>query len=84
MQQIGDWLNRLGLAEYTQRFVENGIDVGVLRDLTEEDLKELGLVVGHRRKLLRAIAELEGARARRNKRKSSRSRRIAPNDGSSR
>ena len=60
MQQIADWLEKLGLAEYAQRFADNAIDLSVIRDLTEQDLKELGVLLGHRRKILRAIAELDG------------------------
>src|SRR5271156_3525573 len=60
MQQIADWLKELGLSEYGQRFAENGIDISVLRDLTDQDLKDIGVLLGHRRKLLRAIAELIG------------------------
>jgi predicted ATPase/class 3 adenylate cyclase len=59
MQEISDWLNRLGMSEYAQRFAENRIDFSVLRDLTDQDLKDLGVVLGDRRKLLRAIANLE-------------------------
>ena len=44
MQQIADWLNRLGMSEYAQRFVENGIDFSVLPDLTDQDLKEIGVL----------------------------------------
>ena len=61
MQQIADWLEKLGMSEYAQRFAENDIDSSVLRDLTDQDLKELGVSLGHRRKMLRAIAELAGA-----------------------
>ena len=57
MQQIGDWLKELGLSEYSQRFVENDIDVSVLPHLTDQDLKELGVSLGHRRKMLAAIAK---------------------------
>jgi class 3 adenylate cyclase len=60
VQQIADWLEKLGLSEYAQRFVENDIDVSVLRHLTDQDLKELGISLGHRRKLLAAIAEMAG------------------------
>jgi class 3 adenylate cyclase len=60
MQQIADWLEKLGMSEYAQRFAENGIDFGVLPDLTDQDLKDIGVLLGHRRKLLRAIAELSG------------------------
>src|SRR5215472_15455614 len=59
MQQIGDWLEKLGMSEYAQRFAENRIDFSVLRDLTDQDLKDLGVVLGDRRKMLRAIGELE-------------------------
>jgi class 3 adenylate cyclase/predicted ATPase len=61
MTGVTEWLKSIGLSEYAQRFGENGIDFSVLRDLTEQDLKELGVLLGHRRKLLRAIAELEDA-----------------------
>jgi class 3 adenylate cyclase len=60
MQQIADWLKTLGLSEYAERFAESDIDISVLRDLTDQDLKELGVSLGHRRKMLRAIAELAG------------------------
>ena len=40
MQQIADWLKQLGMSEYAQRFAENDIDISVLRDLTDQDLKE--------------------------------------------
>jgi class 3 adenylate cyclase len=60
MQQMADWLEKLGMSEYAQRFAENGIDFGVLPDLTDQDLKDIGVLLGHRRKLLRAIAELDG------------------------
>ena len=58
MRQIAEWLEKLGMSEYAQRFAENGIDFAVLPDLTDQDLKEIGVLLGHRRKLLRAIAEL--------------------------
>src|SRR5262249_43687703 len=61
MQQIADWLEKLGMSEYAERFVESDIDTSVLRDLTDQDLKELGVSLGHRRKMLRAIAELASA-----------------------
>jgi hypothetical protein len=62
---ITDWLNKLGLGQYAQRFVENEITPSLLPDLTDADLKELGVsALGHRRLLLRAIAELESAEKR--------------------
>lgn len=63
MAQISEWLEALGLSEYGPRFAENAIDLSVVRDLTEQDLKDLGVLLGHRRKILRAIAQLDGARA---------------------
>jgi class 3 adenylate cyclase/predicted ATPase len=60
MQQIAEWLGSLGLGQYTQPFDENGIDVSVLRHLTDADLAALGVLLGHRRKMLAAIADLSG------------------------
>ena len=57
MQQIADWLEKLGMSEYAERFAENDIDIAVLRHLTDQDLKELGVSLGHRRKMLAAITE---------------------------
>ena len=57
MQEIVDWLEKLGMSEYAQRFSENGIDLSVLCDLSDQDLKDIGVLLGHRRKPLRAIAE---------------------------
>src|SRR5215467_8922811 len=59
MMDVGAWLRGLGLERYEAAFRENEIDESVLRSLTAEDLKDLGVViVGHRRKLLDAIAAL--------------------------
>src|SRR5262249_54240918 len=58
---IAEWLASIGLSEYAQRFIDNAIDLSVVRDLTEQDLKDLGVLLEHRRKMLRAIAELKGA-----------------------
>jgi len=60
MKGIAEWLASIGLSEYAQRFADNAIDLSALRDLTEQDLKELGVLLGHRRKILRAIAKLDG------------------------
>ena len=49
MQQIADWLEKLGMSEYAQCFAENKIDVSVLRHLTDQDLKDIGVLLGHRR-----------------------------------
>ncbi len=58
MDDLGKWLNRLGLGAYAGVFAENAIDQDVLPDLTDADFKELGIPLGHRRKLLKAIATL--------------------------
>ena len=61
MQQVADWLQKLGLGQYAQPFAENDISFSILPDLTDQDLKELGVgSLGHRRQLLRAITELKG------------------------
>src|SRR5438067_5852199 len=57
------WLQRVGLDQLADTFAANDIDLAVLPDLSDEDLKELGLSLGHRRRLLRAIAELSVAAA---------------------
>ena len=56
---VGDWLGSLGLERYEQAFRDNEIDVDLLPNLTGDDLKDLGVaLVGHRRRLLDAIARL--------------------------
>ena len=61
MQETANWLQKLGLGQYAQRFAENDISFGILPHLTDQDLKELGVAsLGHRRQLLSAIAGLSG------------------------
>jgi class 3 adenylate cyclase/predicted ATPase len=55
---IANWLARIGLGQYAQRFADNEIDVSVLRHLTDQDLKDIGIPLGHRRKILAAITGL--------------------------
>jgi class 3 adenylate cyclase len=55
---IDGWLRGIGLEQYAQTFRDNAIDADVLCDLTDEDLRELGLPLGARLKLLRAVAAL--------------------------
>ena len=55
---VGGWLRGLGLGQYEANFRHNKIDFDVLADLTDGDLQELGVPLGDRRRLLRAIAEL--------------------------
>ena len=63
MQQIADWLEKLGMARYAERFAENDIDMAVLPDLTDQHLKDLGVSLGHRLKMLRAIRDLSNVSA---------------------
>jgi hypothetical protein len=60
MQQIAQWLETLGLSEYACCFADNDIDTSVLRHLTNQDLKEIGISLGHWRKMLAAIWFTEG------------------------
>src|ERR1700738_1992955 len=60
MTGIAEWLASIGLGEYAQRFCENAIDLSIVRDLTRQDLNDPCVLLGHRRKMLRAIAELKG------------------------
>jgi len=57
--ELGRWLRSLGLEQYEAIFRENAVDETVLSDLTDQDLEKLGVLLGHRRKLLRAITSLE-------------------------
>src|SRR6476661_4559256 len=59
MEQIAEWLANLGMSEYAERFAENRIDFAVLPDLTDQDLKDIGVVLGDRRKIMRAIARID-------------------------
>jgi hypothetical protein len=58
VSKIAEWLASLGMAEYTERFAENGIEIDVLSELTDQDLEKLGVLLGHRRRILKAIREL--------------------------
>src|ERR1700730_7147577 len=56
---VASWLRSLGLEQYESTFRDNAIDDSVLPDLTDQDLEKLGILLGHRRKLLRAIANID-------------------------
>jgi class 3 adenylate cyclase/tetratricopeptide (TPR) repeat protein len=58
---IENWLDQLGLGKYAGAFIENDVDVRALPYLTEADLRELGVSLGHRRVLLAATAKLPTA-----------------------
>ena len=55
---VGSWLRSLGLGQYEAAFRDNAIDAEVLPELTDGDLEKLGVLLGHRKRLLKAIAEL--------------------------
>jgi class 3 adenylate cyclase/predicted ATPase len=57
-RKLAEWLEQYGLGQYAQTFAENHIDYGTLGDLTDDDLKSLGLSLGHRKRLLKAIEAL--------------------------
>jgi class 3 adenylate cyclase/tetratricopeptide (TPR) repeat protein len=61
MTKLQEWLKELGLQQYAAVFADNDIDFDILSDLAESDLEKLGLSLGHRRKLLRALAALQPA-----------------------
>ena len=85
MQQIADWLQGLGLGQYAKAFAENDISFAVLPDLTDQDLKELGVAsLGHRRQLLRAINELKGSEEGKRKPSTEDIAPIAPHDAAER
>jgi hypothetical protein len=58
VQPIAEWLAKIGLERYAPAFADNDIDVSVLPHLTDADLEKIGVSLGHRRKMLAAIAEL--------------------------
>ena len=55
---IGQWLRGIGLGDHVERFAAHGIEWDVLAGLSEQDLKELGLSLGDRKRLLKAIVTL--------------------------
>lgn len=59
MDSVAQWLEQLGLGKYASVFAKNDIDKEVLPELTDQDLKDLGVSLGHRRKLLKAIATVQ-------------------------
>ena len=63
MPEVVDWLKMLGMSEYAERFAENKINLSALRYLTDQDLKDIGIPLGHRRIMLAEISALAGAAA---------------------
>ena len=63
MYTISQWLEQLGLPQYAEVFAENDVDLETLRLLAESDLEKLGVSLGHRKKLFKALSELDGGLA---------------------
>ena len=61
---IGTWLRGLALEQYEPVFRDNAIDLETLPELTEPDLEKLGVLLGHRKRVLRAAAAQRRRRAR--------------------
>jgi hypothetical protein len=59
MEEIARWLEKLGMSEYAERFVEHQVTFSALLDFTDADLKNLGVVLGDRRRILRAISRVD-------------------------
>jgi class 3 adenylate cyclase/tetratricopeptide (TPR) repeat protein/energy-coupling factor transporter ATP-binding protein EcfA2 len=59
VRELGSWLNELGLGKCFETFVANDVDFELLTELDDGDLEQLGISFGHRKRLLRAIAELK-------------------------
>ena len=57
---FGEWLAEIGLGRHEQIFASNEVDFDVIGSLTDADLRELGLPLGDRKRLLRAVARLDG------------------------
>src|SRR5271166_4146681 len=58
---VGSWLRSLGLGQYEAAFRDNAVEAEVLPDLTDGDLAQLGVLLGHRKRLLKAIVSLGAA-----------------------
>jgi class 3 adenylate cyclase/tetratricopeptide (TPR) repeat protein len=64
-ESLGEWLTANGLSEFEEIFAANQVDLKTLLVLTEDDLKELGLLFGPRKRILNAVAELKNQNGRR-------------------
>src|SRR5215813_12121413 len=58
---VGRWLRNLGLGQYESAFIKNAIDTDVLPELTEGDLEKLGIPLGDRKRLIKAIKAVADA-----------------------
>src|SRR5215510_15820454 len=57
---VGEWLQSLGLGQYESAFIESAIDIDVLPELAEGDLEKLGIPLGDRKRLIKAIRAIAG------------------------
>ena len=62
-EDLGVWLKSIRMGKYLQLFIEHEIDVDVLPELTDDDLKELDIPLGSRRRLLKAVEETDNLHA---------------------
>jgi hypothetical protein len=60
MKEISDWLEKLDMSEYAPRFAEKGITIAALSHLTDQDLNDIDVLLGHQRIMLAAISQLSG------------------------
>jgi class 3 adenylate cyclase len=59
VDSLAQWLQKLGMGRYASDFADNDVDEEVLSELTDSDLEKLGVTLGHRKKILKAIAALQ-------------------------
>ena len=57
---VGEWLQSVGLGHYELAFIESAIDIDVLPELSEADLEKLGIPLGDRKRLIKAIRAMAG------------------------
>ena len=62
-EDLGIWLKSIRMGKYLQVFIDNEIDVDVIAELTDNDLKDLDIPVGSRRRLLKAVEETDNLHA---------------------
>ena len=83
MSEVADWLGALGMSEYAQRFAENGIDVSILRYLTDQALRRSASYLGIDERYSRPSTSLltQRGQSRNLSRSLSRSHKTLPSDG---
>ena len=61
---LSEWLNEIGLAQYAELLEKNAVDLEVLPELSEQDLADLGIPLGHRKRLLKALKDATSSEGR--------------------